>query len=297
MNHLLPPVRPLDHVVLPVADLDQARARHAALGFTVAPVGVHPFGTENACVYFADGTFLEPLAIGHRETADAAARGGNAFVARDQAYRFRCGEDGFSAAVFTGDDAETEQRYFQEEGLAGGRVVAFGRELVRPDGTKSFMEFQLAFAADLRAPDAFLFTCQRVNAPKGGKGALEHHANGVAGISAIVAVEDNPSDFQYLLQAASGQRDVSAHSFGIALDVPGARLQALTPAGYHALSGLDAPAGRGLRFVAVVFHAADLDALAALLARHRVAFDRRGGRIVVPPAAGQGAAYLFEARP
>ncbi len=159
------------------------------------------------------------------------------------------------------------------------------------------MEFQLAFAADLRAPDAFLFTCQRVNAPKGGKGALEHHANGVTGISDIVAVEDNPSDFQYLLQAASGQRDVAAHSFGIALDLAGARLLALTPAGYHAICGLDAPAGRGLRFMAVIFRTPDLDALAAVLARHHVAFDRRAGRLVVPPADGQGATYLFEARP
>ena len=56
--------KPLDHVVLPVADLGVARARLTALGFTVAPDGLHPFGTANCCVYLADGTFLEPLAVG-----------------------------------------------------------------------------------------------------------------------------------------------------------------------------------------------------------------------------------------
>ena len=91
--------RPLDHVVLPVADLGVARARLSALGFTVAPDGVHPFGTANCCVYLQDGTFLEPLAIGDAEQAAASARGGNVFTARDAAYRRAVGNDGFSALV------------------------------------------------------------------------------------------------------------------------------------------------------------------------------------------------------
>ena len=58
--------RRIDHCVLPVADLAGARDRLTRLGFTVAPEGRHPFGTHNACVYFADDTFLEPLAVGDR---------------------------------------------------------------------------------------------------------------------------------------------------------------------------------------------------------------------------------------
>eukprot|EP01133_Synstelium_polycarpum_P029511 gene29511-36177_t len=41
--------RPVDHLVLPVVELDTARQRLEALGFTVAPSAQHPFGTENAC--------------------------------------------------------------------------------------------------------------------------------------------------------------------------------------------------------------------------------------------------------
>jgi hypothetical protein len=73
---------------LPVEDLDTARARHSALGFTVAADARHPFGTENACVFFADGTYLEPLALPSVKSA-RKRREGNVFVARDQAYRFR----------------------------------------------------------------------------------------------------------------------------------------------------------------------------------------------------------------
>ncbi len=54
---------PLDHLVLPVTDIELARERLGRLGFTVAAEGRHPFGTENACVFFADKTYLEPLGI------------------------------------------------------------------------------------------------------------------------------------------------------------------------------------------------------------------------------------------
>ena len=40
--------RPLDHLVLPVDTLTQARRRLSNLGFTVADDARHPFGTENA---------------------------------------------------------------------------------------------------------------------------------------------------------------------------------------------------------------------------------------------------------
>ena len=50
--------RALDHLVLPTTSLAVARDRLTTLGFTVAPDGVHPFGTVNCCIYLADGTFL-----------------------------------------------------------------------------------------------------------------------------------------------------------------------------------------------------------------------------------------------
>jgi hypothetical protein len=56
---------PLDHLVLPTGSLDAVRSRLSSLGFIVAPTGIHPFGTENACVFLADGTYLEPLAVGN----------------------------------------------------------------------------------------------------------------------------------------------------------------------------------------------------------------------------------------
>ena len=190
--------RSIDHLVLPVGSLDVARARLSALGFIVAADAIHPFGTENACVFFADETYLEPLAVASREDCEAAAKAGNVFVARDQAFRFRKGE-GLSAIVVKSDDAFADDSRFRTQGFGAGDMLEFARLMRFPDGREINAAFKLAFAADLRGPDFFLFACQRINALPRDRGALLVHDNGVVGISRVVLVEDNPSDFQYLL--------------------------------------------------------------------------------------------------
>ncbi len=43
-------LRPIDHLVLAVRDLDAARATYGRLGFTLTPVARHPFGTANSLI-------------------------------------------------------------------------------------------------------------------------------------------------------------------------------------------------------------------------------------------------------
>ena len=106
----------LDHLVMPTADLAVARARLNALGFTVAPEGVHPFGTANCCVYFPGGTFLEPLAVRDAEAVAAAIEGGNVFVARDRLFRAAQGDEGLSALVLATDDADADHERLVAQG-------------------------------------------------------------------------------------------------------------------------------------------------------------------------------------
>lgn len=288
------PVRALDHLVLPVASLKVARERLARLGFTVADDARHPFGTENACVYFEDGSYLEPLGIASREECEAAAKAGNVFVARDQAFRFRCGE-GFSSLAIKSADAGADHERFGRAGLPAGELLAFERPMKMPDGTSATAAFLLAFAADLRSPDFHFFTCERRLPLPVDRGSLTRHANGVSGIAAVVLSEENPSDFQYFLEESFRQREVNAHSFGIELATPTARVEVLTPEGLKAYYGIDtADRSRGLRGRAGVFAVADAGVTEALLAGNGIAFSRVGARIVVAPSAGQGMAVIFE---
>lgn len=287
--------RPIDHLVLPVEDLIRARHRLVEIGFTVAADALHPFGTENSCVFFADGTYLEPLAVASREDCEAAARAGNVFVARDQAFRFRCGQEGFSAVVAGTTDARADHARYRAEGFSAGDVLAFSRPMRGADGSETKGTFELAFAADLRAPDFVLFSCQRLIPLQVDKAALTSHANGVVGLSSVVLSEANPSDFQYLLEVVFEQRDVKAHSFGIELVTANGSIEVLTPEGLSGFYGVETPSvGRGLRGAAVSLRVADRSVTEKLLADNGIAFKHVGNRIVVPPAPGQGVAFAFE---
>src|SRR5262245_24756250 len=156
----------IDHLVLPTAELDVARARLSALGFTGAPVGVHPFGTTNCCDYLARGTFREPRTIGDPAAAALASRAGNVFVSRDSAYRTHHGQEGFSALVLGTADAAADHERFNRHGISAGEMLEFSRPFVDAAGRSDIAGFRLAFAADRGQQDAFFFTCERVNAPQ-----------------------------------------------------------------------------------------------------------------------------------
>jgi len=281
--------------VLPVEDLDTTRQRHSALGFNVAADARHPFGTENACVFFADGTYLEPLAIASREECEAAARQGNVFVARDQAFRFRRGDTGFSALVVGSQDADGDHARFTELGMSGGEMLSFSRPMKLPDGQELTASFKLSFAADLRSPDFFGFAVERINVPAADRSALTAHANGVTGIAEIILSEINPTDFQYYIQELACNREVDANSFGMSIELEGATITVFNKAGLETHLGVFDPLPeRGLTGRAVVYQVKDLAALGALLLKNNVTARQVGGRLIVDPAPGQGAYYCFE---
>ncbi len=287
--------RPIDHLVLPVSDLGWARARLTELGFTVAKDARHPFGTENCCVFLADGSYLEPLGIANREECEEAARGGNVFVARDQAFRFRRGLEGFSGiAMASGDAWEDDQRY-TDAGLSGGEVLEFSRDMLLPDGTSATGSFRLAFAADLRSPDFFFFASQRILPLPADRKSLEAHENGVVALSEVVLSEQNPTDFQYLVQEAADERAVEALSFGMSVDTPRGRITVLNDAGLDGFYGIAPVAGtdRGLKGRAVVFRVENRAECERLLTKRGVAFQKRDNRLLVPPAPGQGVHFVF----
>jgi len=280
---------PLDHLVLPTQSLDVARARLTSLGFVVAPTGVHPFGTENCCVFLADGTYLEPLAVGNDQAAAKAIAEGNVFVARDRLYRETLGGDGFSAVVLGTANADADHSRFVEAGLSAGEVLSFSRAFIDQAGKSETASFKLAFAAGSKATNAFLFACERINAPDIDRTALQAHANGATGIVEIVAVSEAPSAQARLISTVAGSKQES----GAVFDLPNARLTVLDHAAFTARFGVSAGAPTELRFAAVVFSVRSADATVSLLAANAIPHDIAGNEIVVQPASGQGAAFIF----
>jgi catechol 2,3-dioxygenase-like lactoylglutathione lyase family enzyme len=275
--------RLLDHCVLPVPDLATARARYEALGFTVAPQGTHPFGTINSCVYFADDTFLEPLAIGDAIKVAEAIESRNVFVARDALYRQAVGADGFSALVFKTDDAMADHAGFDEADFSAGPVLDFSRAFVDPKGRSGKVSFRLAFAAEPTSDAAYFFTCQRIEASAlAGRAALETHRNGVAGIAGVTLTAADPQAHEaFLATLANGPVDRAKSALSAHL---GNSRLAIEPG--------DGP----LRLSAIHFAVSDTEATVDALSNGNVAFERKAGRLAVPPAPGQGAIFTFEDR-
>jgi len=286
---------PLDHLVLPTVNIASARERLGRLGFTVAPDARHPFGTENACVFFADKTYLEPLGVASPEQCERSVEDGNVFVARDQAYRFRVGEDGFSGVVFGTDNAIADDKRFNAATISAGRMLDFSRPMKMPDGTETTAGFRLAFAADLRAPDFLAFCCQRINPLPVDRGVLERHDNGVIGIARVAISTNKPAAFRAFFEEIVGETEISEHSFGLTIKAANADIDLLTPEGMEAFYdlrvGTEDP---GLRARAILFKTRDLSVTSSHLAANGVTYTRKNNRILARLAPGPGALFAFE---
>lgn len=269
-----------------MADLAVARERLTRLGFTVAPNGLHPFGTQNCCVYFADGTFLEPLAVADPTKTAQAALQGNVFVARDRSYRTRCGEEGFSALVFGTDDADTDHRQFVERGVSAGDPLSFSRPFTDASGKADVASFKLAFAADPGAPDVFFFTCERVNAPAVDRSALQRHRNGVVRIKAVLLATPNPEKFARLLGEAVGTSGSEARD--------GLRFSALNGDVVMASHSQTTSLHDGMLLSTIVFGVGSVPDLSPILSDAGVDYLSENGAVIVPAAPGQGARFIFE---
>jgi catechol 2,3-dioxygenase-like lactoylglutathione lyase family enzyme len=286
-------IRPLDHLVIPVTDLSTARARLTRLGFTVAADARHPFGTENACIFLADKTYLEPLAVGSREDIETAVQAANQFVARDRAFRFRNGDEGLSAIVMATADADADHVAFRAAGFSAGDQLSFSRVMKFPDGTEIEPSFKLSFAADLRSPDFLAFACERVNMPPSDRSALERHENGVTGIVKVVLSEHDPAAFAGYLQTVTGGQPATRGNGRLAVPTANVALDVVNPATLQAEFGVPRSSERGLRGEAVVFRVADLAATERLLAGHGVRHMRSAGMVLVPREPGQGTLFAF----
>jgi hypothetical protein len=147
----------------------------------------------------------------------------------------------------------------------------------------------------LRAPDMFVFACQRVKTPDIDRSRLQNHANGVQAIREIVATETNPSDFQYFLQEVINQRNQNAHSFGLDIAAANVNISVLNRDGFRVWFGTEiGDCERGLQLRAIVFSVASLADLHQLFEKNSIAYQQIGERVIVGPAEGQGAWLAFE---
>ncbi len=284
--------RAIDHLVLPVAGLDRARAAFGRLGFTVAPDARHPFGTGNACIYFADGRYLEPLAVIDEAACDAAEADGLVFVARTRHFLAAAGE-GLAMVALRSDDVDADRRSFEQAGFSSGPPFEFRRK-AKTDAGEIEIGVELAFAT---TPDADLvtaFACRRFGTEALFTPESVAHANGARGVAGVVMTAENPTDHQYYLQAITNCRDPHASSLGIEAHGAGCSLSIVSPRAFAAMFGETVPETDPLRLRAFSLLVDDPDRLRLLLEEAGVGYRRIGGRVIVPQEDALGTTIAFE---
>ena len=256
----------------------------------MAPDARHPFGTGNCCVFFRNGTYLEPLTALDRNATDRAAAEGLFFVRRFKRFTERQGE-GFAMLALRSDDAELDHAAFEMANISAGEAFRFTRNATLPDGSEGEIGVILAYAADERAPDATLFACQRIGMEKLWDPVYTTHTNGALGVAAVVAVAENPADFHELLAGATGQPALRSTGSGLESLADGTGIAVLTPDDFRATYGVEPPEPRrGLIFAAFDIVVSDLE----IALGHAGSSARRSDdRIIIPAAPGLGAVLAF----
>jgi Glyoxalase-like domain len=289
-------MRNLDHFVMPVADLASARMRFSALGFTVAPDARHPFGTENCCIFFADGTFIEPLAIGDPRLYDDAFQAGNVFVANDKRFR-TTKQEGFSQLVIKSGDAAGDDTHYKRKGVSGGTLLDFVRQFTRTDGTEGEVAFRLAFAApeakaNRNSIQTGFFACEVTKPVSGGRGALVDHANGAKASIAVIATAAEPLATDGFFELFLGSQ--STADIDVSYPTNGGALRVVRPDMYRELTDVEPRKANAFSLAALVIGVKSVDDLRKIMRQNTIRHHEKADCLVVPPAAGQPVTLVFK---
>jgi len=285
--------RGIDHLVLPVRDLDAARATYERLGFTLTPTAKHPWGTSNALVQM-DGNFLELLAVTDPELIRQPKSGEISFGAFNMDFAER--HEGFSMLVLESAGPDVDRAEYLAAGMQVHAPFSFERQAKQPDGSTATVGFSLTIASHEDMPNAGFFTCHQHNPAAFWKPDYQVHANGAEVIGGVTMVTDDPQQFSSFFADFSGSNTVTSSASAVDVSTPRGRLSVVTSAEFvtrHDIPVTDAvslPA-----FCAYTITVKDLEATTALFAGNGVEHIRHDGRIIIPPSSAHGVTLAFEA--
>jgi catechol 2,3-dioxygenase-like lactoylglutathione lyase family enzyme len=276
----------IDHAIIGVRNLEQARASYQQLGFRPTPRGRHVgWGTGNYCLMFAND-YLELLGI-----IDPAE-----FT--NDLEPFLAEREGLLAVALRSTDAAATYEAWHAAGLAPAEVADLGRRL-EPD-------LELRFANVMLAPAATgglrLFACSHLTPEPMRQPGWLRHPNGARGIASLTIAVDDPDAFYDPMAQVFGSICLTQTDDTLAVHTGNGVLLFVTPDDLDMLHpeleaiATDA-AGQGVPILAALsLTVRDLAAAAAWLDHQGIAYRRdSGGTIGVPPEHTHGVMLEFVA--
>lgn len=209
----------IDHIVIAVDSLERAIETWRGLGFTVAEGGKHPYGSYNALVGFADGSYIELLSFyeecpAHPWWELLHQRGG-----------------GFIDFCLATDDIRADHAAIRAQGVDCSDLIEGGRN--RPDGYE-VKWINNKVEGDWQGLIPFIIedlTPRVERLPR-----ETAHENGVTGINSLCFATHDVARFAGVMSAVTGMvgepaRDDALGAAGIRLTVGAHELEYLAPEG------------------------------------------------------------------
>lgn len=286
--------RGIDHLVLPVHDLDGAKSAYERFGFTTTPKARHPFGTENVLVQL-QGNFLELLGIAQPEKINPPEPGSFSFAHFNQSFLEK--RQGMSMLVFESGDARADQAEFAAKGLTGYAPFDFSRQATLPGGEQVTVAFSLAFVTDPRMPDAAFFCCQQHAPQYFWKPAYQSHRNAAVVCAEVVMVAEEPRGFAGFFESLQGRGHVDARHGRLEVATPRGQITLVRPEAFAERFPGQSPVapGKGAVFAAYRVSTRDLQATESVLRDNAVAYRSLGDRLQIGPDETLGLAIEFSA--
>lgn len=172
-----------------VRDIDALRDRYAALGFTMTPVGRHPWGTSTSLAMF-EGCLLELMSVYDESLLDVCPAGDFRFgrLIRDHLAE----REGISMQALHSDDAEGDAAIVKTRGVACEGTISFGRDVVLPDGRRDRTATTLKILHDPAFPRLSTFICQQHRPDLIYVPTWMAHANRATGIRQVTILSPEP---------------------------------------------------------------------------------------------------------
>jgi len=276
----------IDHAIIGVRNLEQARASYQRLGFQPTPRGRHVgWGTANDCLMFAND-YLELLGI-----VDPAQFTNDLEL-------FLAEREGLFAVALRSTDPAATYEAWQEAGLAPSEIAELGRRL------DSGLE--LGFANVMLPPASTgglrLFACSHLTPEPMRQPGWLRHQNGARGIASLTVTVEDPDAFYEPMARVFGSICLTKTDDTLAVHTGSGVLLFVTPDDLDMLHpeleaiATDAAGDGAPTLAALSLTVDDLAATAAWLDHHGIAFRRdSGGTIGVPPEHTHGVMLEFVA--